>query len=69
MAIYSVSYGSMTAHYGPSIIEADSEDEARRKFGGGAFSQRERCLISAREISTKEITSALREQKRRAENL
>jgi len=68
MAIYSISYGSMTAHYGPSIIEADSEDEARNKFGNGAFSQRERCLISARKISTREMASALREQNRRTED-
>ena len=65
MPMYSVSYGSMTAHYGPSFIEADSEYEARTKFRGTAFSQREMALISARQVSAQEIASALRERNRR----
>lgn len=68
MPMYSVSYGSMTAHYGPSYIEADSEDEARAKFRGTAFSRGEMALISARQVSSQEIASALREKSRRAED-
>lgn len=57
--IYRVRYQSMTAHYGPAFIEADSELEARRKFGGGAFSQNEMGLISAEPVSSEEIRRAL----------
>jgi len=49
----------MTAFYGPSFIEADSEWEARRKFAGSAFSQGEMSLIKARELSSAELRSAL----------
>lgn len=65
MPLYSVSYGSMTAHYGPSIVEAESEYEARRKFAGTAFSSGEMGCISAREVSSREIAQALREKNRR----
>lgn len=67
MPIYKVTYQSMTATYGPSFIEADSEDEARYKFAGGAFSQREMPLMRAREVSAKEIAQALREKRERDE--
>ena len=63
MPMYSVSYGSMTACYGPSYICANSEDEARRKFAGTAFSRGEMSLITAREVSEREITQALRNNK------
>lgn len=68
MPMYSVSYSSMSAHYGPSFVEADSEYEARVKFRGTAFSQNEMGCISAREVSAREIASALRERSRRAED-
>ena len=57
--IYRVRYSSMTASYGPAIIEADSEWEAKRKFANGAFSQSEMALITARQITLEE---ALRER-------
>lgn len=53
--IYSVSFQSMTAHYGPVVIEAEDEDEARRKFNArGAFFEHELGLIRARPISLQE---------------
>lgn len=63
MAIYKVFYGSMTATYGPSYIEANSPEEAKIKFGGSAFTARERatCMI-AREVSASEIKQALNEK-------
>ena len=67
MPIYRVSYGSMTATYGPSFIEADSEYEARRKFAGSAFSQREMPLVRAREVSGREIAQALEDKRDRDE--
>jgi len=67
MPMYSVSYGSMTATYGPSFIEADSEDEARRKFAGSAISQREMPLVRAREVSGREIAQSLKEKRDRNE--
>lgn len=63
MPMYEVSYQSMTACYGPSYIQADDEDEACRKFGGSAFSQKERGLINATLVSDEEISRALRQQK------
>lgn len=60
--IYRVTYSSMTAHYGPSFIEAASEYEARRKFAGTAFSKGEMSLIKATAVSATEIKRALREQ-------
>lgn len=57
--IYRVRYSSMTASYGPSFIEADSEYEAKRKFAKGAFSHGEMSLISARPISADEMRRAL----------
>lgn len=67
MPMYNVSYSSMSAHYGPSFIEAESADEARRKFRGTAFSQNEMYCISAREVSAREIAQALREKNNRTE--
>ena len=63
MPFYSVSYNSMTATYGPSVIEADSEIQARLRFKGTAFSSNELPLISAREISAREIQQALSRKK------
>jgi hypothetical protein len=63
MSIYRVFYSSMTAHYGPSYIEADSENEARQKFGRTAFSQREMALVHATPVSEIEIRRALQRQK------
>lgn len=62
MSIYRVSYQSITATYGPSFVEANSEDEARQKFAGNAFSSREMPLIHAREVSVREIAQALRDK-------
>lgn len=59
MPIYKVSYGSMSATYGPNFIEASSEDEARKIFAGTAFSRGEMPLIHAREVSNEEIKRAL----------
>lgn len=59
MSIYRVSYGSMTATYGPSFIEANSPEEAKRKFGS-CFSEGERAIcMTAREVSAREISEAL----------
>jgi len=49
----------MTAHYGPSFIEAADEQEAKRKFAGTAFTKGELGCITAREVSTKEMQRAL----------
>jgi hypothetical protein len=59
MSIYRVTYASMTASYGPSFIEADSEQIAKRKFAGSAFSAGETGCITAREVSTREMQQAL----------
>ena len=60
--IYRVTYQSMTAFYGPKFIEAEDEQDAKRKFNaGGAFSQREMSLITARPSSLKEAMQAARE--------
>lgn len=61
MAIYRVTYQSMTAFYGPKFVEADDADEARRKFAGTAFSADEIGLIRAREVSAAELKRALAE--------
>ena len=52
----------MTACY-DGIVEADSEDSARRRFAAGAFSQREMPLIRARQVSSYEIKEALNRKK------
>jgi len=68
MPIYKVSYGSMTATYGPSFIEAGSPEEAKMKFGGAAFSSGERAVcMSAREVSAREISEALHAKRERDE--
>lgn len=61
MAIYKVRYSSMTASYGPSYIEADSPEEAKRKFGKpGTFSEGERAFcMTAREVTLQEMKRAL----------
>jgi len=65
MAIYKVTYGSMTATYGPSFIEADSPEEAKRKFGS-CFSDGERAVcMTARELTTREIQQALHDKQNR----
>jgi len=65
MAIYKVFYGSMTATYGPSYIEADSPEQAKRKFGS-CFSDGERAVcMTAREVSEKEIRQALHDRDNR----
>lgn len=59
MKLYRVTYQSMTAFYGPDFIEAESAEEAREKFGKGAFSAGERCLIRATPVSADEVRAAL----------
>lgn len=61
MGLYKVSYQSISACYGPSFIEADSEIEARRKFAGSAF-KNEMILITARPVSISEMKRALRSE-------
>ena len=56
--IFRVTYQSMTAFYGPTFIEAESEGEARRKFAGNAFSKGEMTLIKARPVSLQEAMRA-----------
>jgi hypothetical protein len=58
MAIYRVTYRSMTARYGPSFIEATGEAEAKRQFGD-CFSNSERAFCTAREVSPDEVRRAL----------
>jgi len=61
--IFKVSYASMTARYGPSFIEADSPEDAKRKFGRGAFTPGEQAIcMTAREVSAKEVCAALDEE-------
>jgi hypothetical protein len=62
MAIYRVFYQSMTATYGPSFVEADDEEQAKRRFGD-CFSAGERAFcMTAREVSPDEVRRALRRQ-------
>ncbi len=58
--LYRVTYKSMTAFYGPSFIEAESEYSAKVKFAGSAFNKNEFGLITAREISLKEMQKEMR---------
>jgi len=58
MAIYKVTYQSMSAFYGPTFVEADDEYSAKVKFAGNAFSRSEFGLIKARESSLKEMRQA-----------
>jgi len=55
MAIFKVSFTSMTAHYGPRFIEADDEYQAKRTFSNGAFSESEIRMMTARKVSVQEI--------------
>lgn len=64
VAIYAVSYHSMTASYGPNYIEANSPEEAKRKFGQGVFTRAELGLVAARQVSDREILEKLREERR-----
>jgi len=59
MPFFKVSYSSPTAHYGPRVIEANSEYEAKRKFAGTAFSEEEMGMISAKSMSSQEIVDAI----------
>ena len=60
MPIYRVKYNSMTANYGPSYIEASTPEEAKRKFGGTAFTASERNIcMSAKEVSVDEMRREL----------
>ena len=59
--IYRVRYSSMTASYGPSFIEAESAQEAKRKFANGAFSKGEMTLITATPATIREVQEAARE--------
>ena len=61
--IYRVRYSSMTASYGPAFIEADSEQEAKRKFAKGAFSAGEMTLITATPATIREVQDAAREER------
>lgn len=47
---YKVMYQSMTATYGPRIIEADNEYDAKRIFAGTAFRKEEYGLIKVKKI-------------------
>lgn len=62
MAFFRVSYSSMTASYGPAYIEADDEQEAKRKFAKGTFSRGEMTLITARPVSSEEVRRALQDR-------
>jgi len=59
MPIYKVQYRSMSAIYGPGYVEASSELEAKIKWAGGAFSRSDMDLISAVEVSSREVIQAL----------
>lgn len=59
MTVYRVRYSSITASYGPSYIEAENAQEAKRKFAKGAFSQGEMTLITATPVSLREVMDAL----------
>ena len=52
----------MSACYGPTVIEANSEWEAKRKFAGSAFSSSEISLISAKQMSSQDIMNAIRKK-------
>ena len=56
--IYKVTYQSMSAFYGPSYIEAEDENQARRIFAGSAFSRNEYGLIKVVPSSLKEMQRA-----------
>lgn len=59
MAMYRVTYQSMTATYGPSFIEAKSEQAAKEIFASKAFSRSEMSLMRARLCTSAEIRRAL----------
>jgi len=59
MPIYSVSYGSMSASFGPYYITATTALEARNLFRGTTYTSAELPLITAREVSATEIIRAL----------
>ena len=56
--IYKVTYQSMSAFYGPSFIEAENEDQAKRIFAGSAFNRSEYGLIKVVPSSLKEMQRA-----------
>lgn len=58
--MFRVRYSSMTASYGPRFIEAESEQQAKRIFARGAFSEREMSLIKATPVGADEVAAALR---------
>lgn len=62
MSIYRVTYQSMTAFYGPKFIEADTPEQAKRKFAGGAFSQGEMTLITATPATIADVQQHARER-------
>jgi hypothetical protein len=58
--IYRVSYSSMTAHYGPHFVEAETETAAKYKaFDRGAFTPGEFAhCITAKPSSIREAQEA-----------
>lgn len=62
MSIYRVRYQSLTACYGPKFIEAESAEQAKRKFARGAFSQGEMVLIEAKPATVNDVLRHAREQ-------
>jgi hypothetical protein len=61
--MYRVTYSSFDASYGPHYVEAEDEERAMQKAFGQAFTAREiRACARARELSDREIATALRRQ-------
>ena len=56
---YKVYYQSMTAFYGPKIVEAESEREAKKIFGGNAVMPGEFGCIKAQPVSDREVLRKL----------
>ena len=48
---YKVTFESLTAFYGPRIIEAENELEAKRIFAGSAFRKEEYSMIKVRKVN------------------
>jgi len=48
---YKVTYESLMAFYGPRIIEAEDEIEAKRIFAGNAFRKEEYGMIKVRKVN------------------
>ncbi len=58
MPFFRVFYQSMTATYGPCVIEAETASDAKKKFGRGCFTPGEQAFcMTARKATIEEIAA------------